>query len=224
MKFSLPVSFRLVAICIATALLIGCRPERGGRKPAPKGVAAQEWNRLEGCALLPNQWNDGDSFHVRYRGKEYLFRLYFVDTPESENSLPARLADQARYFGTSPVEVMALGKEAAAFTRGELSKRPFTVSTRWHDALGRSRMERFYALVETNGKDLNELLVAHGYARIYGSRVPLPDGRTSQQYLASLRQVEAQAKREHRGGWGIASRRSSSALLSPIELAVVPGK
>lgn len=214
MKFFLPTAVRpvhlLVALLAGIALLLGCLPQREVRGPAPRGVAAQGWSRLEGCVLLPNPWNDGDSFHVRYGGKEYLFRLYFVDTPESENSLPERLAEQARYFGTSPKEVMTLGKEAAGFTRNELSKQPFTIHTRWHDALGRSRLQRFYALVETNGKDLNELLVARGYARIYGSRVPLPDGRTSQQYLASLRRIETQAKRERRGGWGIASHRSFS--------------
>lgn len=210
MKFSPPAPFRpghlLVALLTVVALLTGCRPPSEVREPASKSATAQEWNRLKGCVLLPNPWNDGDSFHVQYRGQEYLFRLYFVDTPESENSLPERLAEQARYFGTSPGEVMKLGQTAADFTRTELSRRPFTILTRWHDALGRSRLQRFYALVETNGKDLNTLLVAHGYARIYGSRVPLPDGRNSQQYLASLRQIEAQAKREHRGGWGLTSR------------------
>lgn len=53
-----------------------------------------------------------------------------------------------------------------------------------------------------------ELLVKNGLARIYGVRTPLPDGRTSRQYLARLAELEEQAKAERLGGW----RRRSEAL------------
>ena len=33
---------------------------------------------------MENPANDGDSFHVRAKEKEFIFRLYFVDTPEVE--------------------------------------------------------------------------------------------------------------------------------------------
>lgn len=48
--------------------------------------------------------------------------------------------------------------------------------------------------------NLCELLVRNGLARIYGTRTPLPEGRTSSQYLAHLRELEAQAKAEGLGG------------------------
>jgi hypothetical protein len=39
---------------------------------------------------------------------------------------------------------------------------------------------RYYAIVITSGgRDLNELLVSSGLARIFGTRTPLPDGRDS---------------------------------------------
>jgi endonuclease YncB( thermonuclease family) len=53
------------------------------------------------------------------------------------------------------------------------------------------------------GRDLNELLVSAGLARIYGTRTPLPDGRDSREYLAHLHALENQAKAAKRGGWGM---------------------
>jgi hypothetical protein len=46
----------------------------------------------------------------------------------------------------------------------------------WRRALGRSAIWRYYAIVVTaDARDLNELLVSAGLARIYGTRTPLPD-------------------------------------------------
>jgi endonuclease YncB( thermonuclease family) len=61
---------------------------------------------------------------------------------------------------------------------------------------------RYYAIVLTaDGRDLNELLVSAGLARIYGTRTPLPDARDSRTYLAQLRALESEAKLAKRGGW-----------------------
>jgi len=48
----------------------------------PVFVFAKKWETLVDCKLKNNSFNDGDSFHVSHKGKEYIFRLYFVDTPE----------------------------------------------------------------------------------------------------------------------------------------------
>lgn len=161
---------------------------------------ARPWQKLEGT-LIPNRWNDGDSFHVRAEGKEWIFRLYFVDTPEAETSYQARSVDQAKYFGITEPAAIALGREASAFTGRTLSAGPFVVWTRWRTALGRSKQPRYYAIIMVNGRGLNELLVESGLARIYGTRVPLPDGRDSRTYLKALEKVEAKAKAARRGGW-----------------------
>lgn len=178
---------------------------------AQKAPSAKPFETLDGTRYLPQQYNDGDSFHVRLKdGQEKIFRLYFVDTAESEATYAERTAEQAAYFGVSAEAATALGKEAAAFTKNVLSK-PFTVRTRWHTALGRSKLPRYYAMVTTaDGKDLAELLVSNGLARIYGSRTPLPDGSDSRTYLAKLSAVEAQAKAAHRGGWAKAGASKSS--------------
>src|SRR5437899_7809336 len=59
---------------------------------------SKEWIVLKDCRLIPNPANDGDSFHVSVGPNEYLFRLYFVDAPETDEMSPNRLIEQAKYF------------------------------------------------------------------------------------------------------------------------------
>ena len=113
-----------------------------------------------------------------------------------------RIAEQAAYFGISTDAAVEVGREASEFTKQALAK-PFTIYTRWRRALGRSALWRYYAIIiAAEGKDLNELLVSAGLARIYGTRTPLPDGRDSREYLAHLRELESEAKAAKRGAWG----------------------
>ena len=46
---------------------------------------------LDNCVLVMNRFSDGDSFHVSAKGKEYIFRLYFVDAPETDAEYPKRV-------------------------------------------------------------------------------------------------------------------------------------
>src|ERR1041385_5158671 len=63
--------------------------------------AAKEWTIFEECRLIDHPSNDGDSFHVSHGNKEYLFRLYLVDAPETNGRNPERLIEQAKYFEIS---------------------------------------------------------------------------------------------------------------------------
>src|ERR1051325_3592181 len=108
---------------------------------------SKDWIVLKDCRLIPNPANDGDSFHVSAGSKEYLFRLYLVDAPETDEMVPRRLVDQAKYFNITVPQAIEVGTSAKEFTRKKLPE-PFTVSTRMSDAMGRSRIERFYAFVQ----------------------------------------------------------------------------
>jgi endonuclease YncB( thermonuclease family) len=171
--------------------------------PLSAQAAPNPFQKIEACRWKADRWNDGDSFHVVTgdAGKEIVARLYFVDTPEAETAYRDRLDEQAAYFGITREEAVTIAHEAAAFTAKQLSK-PFTVWTRWRSALGRSALGRVYCIIITaEARDLNELLVENGLARIYGTRTTLFDSRTSAQYLARLAELEAQAKKEKRGAW-----------------------
>ena len=177
---------------------------------------SKDWVVLENCRLILNPANDGDSFHVSAGAKEYIFRLYFIDAPETDELIPRRLVDQAKYFGITVPQAIEVGRAAKEFTRQKLSE-PFTVFTHMSDAMGQSRLERFYAFVKTKDGDLGEQLVRNGLARIYGFKA-VPPGLTSVRLeLNKLQQLENQAKQERVGAWNI----TVSGLPTPDALSPV---
>jgi endonuclease YncB( thermonuclease family) len=168
--------------------------------------ADEQWVTYTDCRYLPNAANDGDSFHVRAAGREYIFRLYFVDAPETDMSVPDRVAEQAKYFHVTIHDALQIGLEAGRFTRKKLS-RPFTIRTRKQDARGRSRRPRYFAVVQTDSGDLGEQLIANGLARAYGAASGAPGMSTPEGEWRKLKQLERKAKKQKIGGWGIGTGR-----------------
>src|SRR5262249_57036022 len=105
----------------------------------------------------------GDSFHVRANDNEYLVRLYFVDAPETASVGPARLIEQAEYFGVSVPQVIEVGLNAKKFVEARLSE-PFTVVTRLAGGLDRTQIHQIYGFVRTKNGESGALLVAEGPA------------------------------------------------------------
>ncbi len=166
---------------------------------------AEAWVTLEGCRLVRSDGNDADSFLVRHEGQEYIFRLYFVDAPETSMQVPHRVSEQAEVFGVSEERVLEAGEEGSRFALRHLS-RPFTVRTRWQDARGRSRMPRHFAFVETaEGEDLGELITAAGYARSYGAAAA-PPGKQVNRLRQRYDRLEQRAQRAGVGTWGYKRR------------------
>ena len=197
---------------------------------APSGARAEKkWREYVGCTLIPNASNDGDSFHVRagnIKNRTYLFRLYFVDTPESEKSLPERLKEQGDYFGiANPMDVVKVGKEAVKFTENFLADGNFTVYSRLADAMGRSQKDRDYAMVLSGERDLGTELVRNGLARVFGTETDLTDleayGKDADFWWRRLRQAELDAKKEKRGAWALSGGPVNplDALFAPREVA-----
>jgi competence protein ComEA len=164
-------------------------------------LASAPWVTLQGGHYLIKRPNDGDSFHVSVEGHEYIFRLYFVDAPETSAEFRDRVEEQAAYFGVTVDQVLQVGELAKQFTREKLSD-SFLVRTCWEDAGGRSRMQRFYAFVQTRTGDLGEQLVENGLARAHPATAK-PEGLTSAAAeWKNLIKLEHKAKREKVGGWG----------------------
>ena len=161
-----------------------------------------EWTKLENCTLIDNPSNDGDSFHVKDVGGESIYRLYAVDTPESEfdSQMEDRIADQAVHFGITMDDSIKQGKVAAKFTE-KLLRQPFTVITRHQNALGRSDIQREYAFIMTaDGQDLGRLLLAAGMARAFGA--PVKTGSAPASDLAKeLQDIEDDARTAKLGIW-----------------------
>ena len=172
------------------------------------------WIVVKDCRLIPNSANDGDSFHVVAGGKEYLFRLYLVDAPETDEMTPRRLIEQAKYFNITVPQAIEVGRAAKDFTQEKLSQ-PFTVFTHMSDAMGQSRLERFYAFVQTREGDLGEQLVRNGLARSYGFKTAPPGLTSSRIEVEKLQQLEDEAKRDQIGAWGVNAGRLKAHAQAP---------
>jgi competence ComEA-like helix-hairpin-helix protein len=177
-------------------------------------LARGPWVTLPGGHYLYKRANDGDSFHVSVNGKEYIFRLYFVDTPETTTEFRERVEEQAKYFGISVPQNTNVGELAKSFTREKLTP-PFEIRTCWEDAMGRSRMQRFYAVIQTSTGDLAEQLVENGLARIHGIQAE-PAGLTAaRQEWQKLNRLQSKAKQEKVGAWGANFGRITAHAQSP---------
>lgn len=116
-----------------------------------------------GCTLVPHKNNDGDSFRIRHGKRELVLRLEGVDCPETQRSMKARIADQAKFWKTNSEGVIVLGKQAAEFSRTNLLAGPFTVTTRETKVFGGPRI--YGRVMLADGRDLGEALVKNGLAR-----------------------------------------------------------
>ncbi len=191
MKWFLPV--------IAFIQLVTIEAAANADSSAP--IHSRKFVRLNDCEFVSTEYADGDSFRVRTARGEFVFRLYYVDAPESDERFPDRNREQAQYFGITPAESVASGKAAAKLMRDTLTGKKITVYTRWSSALGSSRLPRFYAVVEVDGRGLSDVLVENGLARLHGVSVNHPDGRKAPDYIATLQTLEREAKAQKRGAW-----------------------
>lgn len=179
-------------------------------RAAEEHPKVKRWLKFERCRLIVTEYGDGDSFRVKLAdGDEQVFRLAWVDCPESDSRIPTRNEEQAAHFGVSTNDIPVAGKEAKRACVSLLAK-PFSVRTRWASAMGMSRKPRYYAFIATDdGLDLGEELLRLGWARVKGVAMNPPDGTKSAEYRQRLEKLEADAKIHRRGLWA-KSRRSKA--------------
>ena len=180
----------LMAICLVILVMI------------PSISRAAKWKVYKNATLIKHNYNDGDSFHVKCNRYHYIFRLYYVDTPEMSDSYPKRVQAQADYFNITLKQALKIGQDATKFSCALLSKKPFTVYTKKEDARGNSKKKRYFAMIKIGDDWLSTLLVEEGLARIYGKRIDLPeDGKPERKYSARLKSKERVAKKAKKGAW-----------------------
>ena len=183
--------FRLFLI-LFSASFVSANDERGEQ---------DKYEVLENCAFVSNEANDGDSFHVSHNGKEFFFRLYYVDSPESDERLQERIAEQGKVFGLQSDEILKAGKKAKKFTADYLSKGKFKVYTKWKDAKGASSVKRYFAFVQKGKDDYSETLVENGFARVYGASDVTPEGKSVSETYGKLKTLQREARSAHKGAW-----------------------
>jgi len=200
--------------CVGVSVLIAVVVLSSATVDVSARDQSKDWIVLKDCRLIPNPANDGDSFHVSAGTKEYLFRLYLVDAPETDEMTPRRLVEQAKYFSITVPQAIEVGRAAKDFTQEKLSQ-PFTVFTHMSDAMGQSRLERFYAFIETKEGDLGEQLIRNGLARSYGFKTAPPGLTSSRIEVGKLQQFEDEAKRDKIGAWGVNAGRLNAHAQTP---------
>jgi len=181
---------------------------------ATAGAKGKKWLVYERCELVDDKYFDGDSFSVKsLTGYTYVFRLYGVDCPETDDRVKSRLTEQAKEFEIEEKDVIKWGKEAKKFAKKFLRK-PFTVYTQKSKARGASKKSRYYAIVvNADGKRLDEALIEAGLARAFGkgaewdepfwgkTKADLPRKIEAKRFMTKLRILENKAKREDQGVW-----------------------
>ncbi|MFD0893478.1 hypothetical protein KBB96_18785 [Luteolibacter ambystomatis] len=184
-------------------------------KTAPSPASTDRQGRYDvyrGCTLANEKHNDGDSFEVRLPdGRTEVFRLYFIDTPESQfrtyrggDDNHTRIKQQGDYFGISSEQAVDIGRRAKEFILPLLAKRPFTLYTVWDSPFNDQRYHAFIE-VEQEGKTrwLDELLIERGFCRIFTKGADMPDGTPLNRRKDQLHAMEREAKARRAGAWGL---------------------
>lgn len=192
------VLFRNALLVLAASLLCFSSNSAESKR------TTSQWVPLKGCLYMTEEASDGDSFHVKFGQREFIFRLYFVDAPETDSKLEERVKEQCKYFGVTTAEHRKAAAAAKTFT-AEWLKTPFLVTTRWQNALGRSRLPRYYALIDSGGHNLAEMLVQRGLARAKGTVAILPDGTRAKDHMEKLKRAETEARTKRVGIWATSS-------------------
>ncbi|MEC5127017.1 thermonuclease family protein [Verrucomicrobiales bacterium BCK34] len=182
-------------------------------KQQTKAEKVRGYDKFTNTVLIKRDGNDGDSFFVKAGGREFEFRLYFVDAPEKylsdryENQR-RRVAEQASEMGgITPEQAVEVGLEAKAYTESQLEGKTFTIYTQWEEVYDG---ERYYGFVELpDGSYLGNHLVEQGLARIHtkgpGSKenpIPTPRGDSFHEHRDYLGMLERKAQKAKRGAWG----------------------
>ncbi|MFQ3577583.1 MAG: hypothetical protein SNJ52_01045 [Verrucomicrobiia bacterium] len=165
------------------------------------------WQEIPGARRVESSHNDGDSVAVRVGNEVTIFRLYFVDTLETNPRSEARLTEQARLFGIPPSQLKAAREIAARASQRtrQLTSRPFTVHTKWQRVDPHSSNPSIRAFIETEEGDLGQILVSEGLALIKSGPAlsDHPGGRSVAQQLIDLRKQERSARLSNQGAWGV---------------------
>ncbi len=175
--------------------------------------APRAWEKWEGCTFVADRYFDGDSFQVKHGRTIHVLRLYSADAPETDAGYGARIEEQAAHFGVTNAEVLRGGSAAKEFTAKFLAT-PFRVITRRKTAPGASRAERFYAIVERDGQQLDAALIAAGLARATTETADFPNAEAVPARLATLRALEQKAAFDRKGLWANSQRKDRQQTLS----------
>lgn len=206
MKFlPIVIAGSIRSVAVAAFLCFGCAGAAFAEDATKLKEPGTGWTVYPKSRFLEGAYHDGDSFKVETtsdagRKYTYIFRLYGVDCPETDDREKERVAEQAKAFRIDEDRVLHWGNEAKRFTEKFLNNGQLVVYTKKEDAKGQSNQNRYFAIVEVNGVDLAEALVSAGLARSFGKPVEW-EGRDEKQFWRHNDQLQADARSHRLGIW-----------------------
>lgn len=148
-------------------------------KPETKSETEKEANGLVKEEATYARAVDGDTVRLMYDGKEAVFRLLLIDTPETKH--PTK--------GVQPY-----GKEASAYTKNMLENAS-KIEVEFDKGGKTDKYGRYLAYVYADGKMVNDALVRQGLAKV---AYIYPPNIT---YLDQLKESQRLAQEEHLNIW-----------------------
>jgi len=191
-------TFVLFAFLIGTALPLIGQTSLGDKEPKTE---QKKYEVLKDCVFVEEEYYDGDGFCVSHNGELYIFRLYYVDSPESDDRHPDRIREQGKDFNLNQDQILKAGDKAKKFAGEYLKGAKLTIHTKWKDAKGSSKMKRYFAFVRKDRDDYAETLVENGWARVFGEADKTPEGKSEEATWGKLQQLERKAKSQKKGAW-----------------------
>lgn len=177
---------RIGAVGLGLALALAIALAWPLTAPAGHRAAKDAWGEVLSV-------HDGDTLTVRYHGRKERVRLLGVDAPETAHS--PKLQRAAARAGRTPRAEAGLGAQARDFLRGLVGPGDRVRLTFEPGGQRRDEHKRLLAwLWLADGRQVNELLLSEGYARVYR--------RCRCQALQRFMGLENQARTQGRGLWG----------------------
>ncbi|MFD1570002.1 thermonuclease family protein [Halorubrum laminariae] len=192
---------------LAVALFIGlagCGGMAGNdERPSPSADAADETRGPDSgteWVVTVTRVIDGDTIEVAFpNGETDTVRLLGVDTPETtrDSVTPEEFGIPDTAAGRDHLHTW--GQRATRYATDTLANETVRIETD-PDANRRGGFGRLLAYVYVDGENVNEQLLANGYARLYDTPFSMRE---------ALRETEREARAESAGLWGFEATNDS---------------
>jgi hypothetical protein len=145
-----------------------------------------------------------DRVNVRWKGREYVFRLYFVTSGDAGKVDSRRTLSMASNLMVKPEMAAEALTKAAAETQSWLEgASEVRVATRWEKVNPLKETTDYYAFIYLGEQSLAERLVEAGWADTQGKKVTGPNEERPSEILAVLQRHEEKARTKKIGLWGL---------------------
>ena len=165
--------------------------------------ARSDWVTLQNCHYLVKGITTAIAFTLVSAARNTFFGFILWMRRRPAPSFAIASTNRQRITRVTPEQAVQVGELAKTYTREKLTQ-PFLVRTCWQDAMGRSRLQRFYAIVQTNNGDLGEQLIEKTVRP--GSRCECKPWKGSRRPGANGKKLTRSNEKQNRkkvGGWGV---------------------